>query len=72
MKTGDMKLDMPKGGPRPGAGRPRKFGRALLSEQTLLHSTREQKAAWRAAANAEGKKLTDWGRDTLNKAAGIK
>lgn len=64
-----MKLEMPRGGTRPGAGRPRKFGRALLSEQTLINSTKEHKADWIATAKAAGKELLDWIRDTLNAAS---
>ena len=66
-----MELTMPRGGARPGSGRPRKFGRAKLSEPTLIHGTLEMKAAWKRAATAAGKPTSDWIRDTLNAAAGI-
>lgn len=71
MYYADMQMTMPRGGKRPGAGRPPKFGQALLSTPTLINSTRDMKAAWKRAAAAADRELPDWIRDTLNKAAGF-
>lgn len=66
-----MEKTMPRGGKRAGAGRPMKYGKAKLSEPTLIHSTREMKAGWERAARTAEKELLDWIREALNKAAGV-
>lgn len=66
-----MEMTVPKGGRRPGAGRPRKYGRARLSVQTLVHSTQDMRAAWERAARARDVELSDWIREALNLAAGF-
>jgi hypothetical protein len=57
------------GGTRPGAGRPRKYGRATLRPLTNLQSTIDQAERWKKAAKAVGLELQDWIRQTLDKGA---
>lgn len=38
---------------------------------TAVRSTRAEREAWDAAAEAQGVKLSQWARDALNRAAGL-
>ena len=64
-----MMVAMPRGGKRPGAGRPKKYGRSSLSETHLIRSTKEQGERWRRVAQSKGLEFSDWARKTLDAAA---
>jgi hypothetical protein len=65
-----MMIPMPRGGTRPGAGRPRKFGRAALSESYLLRCTAGQLERWHRAARAKGTgDFATWVRAALDTAS---
>jgi hypothetical protein len=59
---------MPSGGRRVGAGRPPK-GHSAFTESYFLRCFHAERAAWERAAKKDGKPLSDWVRETLNKAA---
>lgn len=69
MKETDTKVDMPRGGKRPGAGRPKKYGRAALHQLTNLWATNEQGDRWKKAARVAGDDFQDWIRKALDKEA---
>ncbi len=54
------------GGRRPGAGRPRKYGRAALHQVVNVQGTREQEARWKKCAKDSGEEFQDWIRKTLD------
>jgi len=61
--TADMRI-MPRGGPRKGAGRKKEFDGAYL-----LKYRKDQRRRWERKATGEEKDLSQWMRDTLDKAA---
>ena len=63
----NMMKSMPRGGRRPGAGRPRKYGRAKLKNILQIRSTDAQMEAWIRAAGETP--LPDWARTVLDRAA---
>lgn len=62
-----MIASMPRGGKRPGAGRPKKYGRAALSEVVTVRATRDEVATWTEASKSKGLILSEWIRYRLNK-----
>jgi hypothetical protein len=64
-----MIAEMPKGGRRPGAGRPKKKAAERLSDSILLRATSAQLTAWHRAAVAKRKPLAVWAREVLDLAA---
>ena len=60
---------MPRGGKRPGAGRPKKYGGELLDVDVSLPLTRTQAERYRDAAGVRNQDLRDWMREVCDKAA---
>jgi hypothetical protein len=64
-----MILEMPRGGKRPGAGRPKKPASEKLGDSTLLRHTTAQGSRWHRAARAKELDLSTWMRQVLDAAA---
>ena len=60
---------MPSGGKREGAGRPPKKDGSPFDDQYPIRCFYAEHVAWKKAAKAAGKDLSDWVRETLNQAA---
>lgn len=69
MKNADSEGMTPRGGRRPGAGRPKKYGRAALKHFIHLCATNDQGETWAKAARHDGKDIQDWIRQALNEQA---
>lgn len=52
----------PRGGARPGAGRPKKKASELMSEILAIPCTKEQKARWTLKAQKAERDLVEWAR----------